>query len=202
MTGRPPHMAQALLTAVLPKDERDIILGDLEEEFIERKAGSSEAAAWYWRQTLVSIPSFVLHRLRGRDGAQILFFLAAGFFGFVATTIWDAAIARRMAQSAGQMLSDMPIGALRLFYLFIQALGFALTGAIVATFLQNKSITGAPSARKTFTVVLLILMAPTLWTLLSGQDAYPLSFRLIWLGLSIAAFFTGAYVVVRYTRRR
>jgi predicted permease len=49
----PPRLAAWLLTRRLSPEWRDFVLGDLEEEFLTRRAESAAAArAWYWRQAL------------------------------------------------------------------------------------------------------------------------------------------------------
>jgi predicted permease len=51
MTTRPPWIAARLLSWRLAPEWRDFVLGDLEEEFRARSAGSPSAARlWYWRQ--------------------------------------------------------------------------------------------------------------------------------------------------------
>ena len=73
-------MAERLLRARLLRDERDEIIGDLQEQFVRRAADGPLAARWwYWRQTLALIVSFSVHRrdlvsraherTRGRWGA-------------------------------------------------------------------------------------------------------------------------------------
>jgi putative ABC transport system permease protein len=78
--ARPPRIAERLLRARLLRDERDEIIGDLQEQFARRAADGPRAARWwYWRQTLALIVSFSVHRrdlvsraherTRGRWGA-------------------------------------------------------------------------------------------------------------------------------------
>ena len=53
----PPRLAVWLAGFRCASDEREYLLGDLEEEFIERARGSGLAAArrWYWRQAIRSL---------------------------------------------------------------------------------------------------------------------------------------------------
>jgi len=61
--NHPPRIAQRLLERRLYADERDEIIGDLDEQFGRRvAAGDRTARLWYWRQTLVVLWSFFLHR--------------------------------------------------------------------------------------------------------------------------------------------
>ena len=56
MTARPPSLAARLLSRVLPRDRREFVLGDLEEEFLARAETSPGAARWwYWKQALRSL---------------------------------------------------------------------------------------------------------------------------------------------------
>ncbi|MGD8331805.1 MAG: ABC transporter permease, partial [Acidobacteriota bacterium] len=54
---RPPRIAAKLLDAVLPRELRDDVLGDLQEGFGARLAtdGPTVARRWYWRQALHSL---------------------------------------------------------------------------------------------------------------------------------------------------
>ena len=62
--SRPPRLAHRLLAARLARDERDELIGDLDEQFLTRAAADGEPAArrWYWRQTLALLWGFALHR--------------------------------------------------------------------------------------------------------------------------------------------
>ena len=51
----PPRLAERLLSASIPNDEwRDSIVGDLREEFVQKRQqlGPAAAGRWYWRQAL------------------------------------------------------------------------------------------------------------------------------------------------------
>jgi predicted permease len=50
--ARPPRLAEWLLARRLERDDRTLVLGDLEEQFHERAAGGGavRAARWYWRE--------------------------------------------------------------------------------------------------------------------------------------------------------
>jgi hypothetical protein len=65
---RPPVLAQALVAAVAPASDYEIVAGDLHEEYVGIASSRGEKAAdrWYWGQVLLSIPSLLsysrLHR--------------------------------------------------------------------------------------------------------------------------------------------
>lgn len=60
----PPRLAERLLLTRLAADERDELVGDINEQFSQRATatGSRAAALWYWRQTLALLWGFSLHR--------------------------------------------------------------------------------------------------------------------------------------------
>jgi putative ABC transport system permease protein len=63
-----PRLARALLTLLLPREEREFVIGDLEETFAARIASGTSAGKarrWYWRTALSSIGT-----LRGPDPAE------------------------------------------------------------------------------------------------------------------------------------
>jgi predicted permease len=65
MTTTTPRVASWIVSVSLAEDERDAVLGDLQEEFEAIAAGHGVAAArrWYWKQTLVSLAPNVRRRV-------------------------------------------------------------------------------------------------------------------------------------------
>lgn len=59
----PPRLAVALLRLATPRDDRDSLLADLEQEFIERSSAPAAARRWYWRQTFGSLLPLVRRRV-------------------------------------------------------------------------------------------------------------------------------------------
>jgi len=53
----PPRLPRWLASRLAPSEDRDVIVGDLDEEFRQRAHHRRSASAWYWRQTLASAPS-------------------------------------------------------------------------------------------------------------------------------------------------
>jgi predicted permease len=71
MNPHPPRLARAILSRLLPPAHRDVVIGDLDEEYrrtIVALVGTRRAALWYWRQSLLSVPSAL--RLRRRASAR------------------------------------------------------------------------------------------------------------------------------------
>jgi putative ABC transport system permease protein len=67
---KPPPLPRWLIARLAPHGDRDVIVGDLDEEFLRRVAASGRAAgAWYWAQAAASIPSAL--RLRWRRAALL-----------------------------------------------------------------------------------------------------------------------------------
>lgn len=90
----PPKPAERLLSLFLSAEDRESVLGDLDEMFQEviRRGGSPIAAGiWYWRQVFLSVFFFVLIRLRGtamlRSCLESLRALGLGIIGYYAAVI-------------------------------------------------------------------------------------------------------------------
>ena len=70
MTGpgiRSPRLARWVLTHALPADEREFVVGDLEETFAAALRAGKDVRAmrrWYWRMALGAIASFAVHDAR------------------------------------------------------------------------------------------------------------------------------------------
>jgi hypothetical protein len=191
---RPPHLARRFLSVVAPPAHRNAILGDLEEEFaLKTAARGMPPIGWYWRQTLSSAPDLLISRLRGKEGAELAFFLLTCLAAIAMTTVWDIAVARKVAQGASQSYSSLPLYAVRAVYLTAQAFGFALTGGLAALSFARRAGRRRSSAWR-MAPFALMLFAPALTALAFGQDPYPLSFRLVWIGCCAPAFFLGAHI--------
>jgi predicted permease len=63
----PPRLPRSLLRAIVPFEDRDAIIGDLDEEFRTRAGSTGAASRWYWQQALASVPGAM--RLRWRRAA-------------------------------------------------------------------------------------------------------------------------------------
>lgn len=87
--GRPPRPLEWLCAATLPYRQREVVLGDLSEEYAERATRSGPGAAnrWYAREVLRSLGP-TLRRLPAR-------LLAPRSFGTedLATMVWFALVA-------------------------------------------------------------------------------------------------------------
>jgi macrolide transport system ATP-binding/permease protein len=61
----PPRLARWALSLALPKSDRRVLPGDLDEEFrdLARTQGKLAAYTWYWRQAIASLPYAVRLRL-------------------------------------------------------------------------------------------------------------------------------------------
>ncbi len=69
----PPALARRLLVALLPDEERDFVLGDLDEEFLRRAEVSARGARrWYWAEVLRS--AWPLMTYPGRGGVTMVGF--------------------------------------------------------------------------------------------------------------------------------
>ena len=53
------HVATWLLACVLPGQDVETIIGDLEEEYASRSRSPSDSVRWYWAQIMRSIPVFL-----------------------------------------------------------------------------------------------------------------------------------------------
>lgn len=60
----PPRLAIKLLNVLVPSDLRDILVGDLNEEFWQRASiQPRDAALWFWRQALMTSAHYVSNYL-------------------------------------------------------------------------------------------------------------------------------------------
>ena len=67
----PPPLARRLLRRLLPEEVRDVLLGDLDEEFerlVVPSRSHRRARGWYWSQVIRSLPGVI--RLRAQAGRR------------------------------------------------------------------------------------------------------------------------------------
>jgi putative ABC transport system permease protein len=61
----PPRIPRTLVRWLAAREDRAVIVGDLDEEFAQRaRASPGRAQAWYWAQALASLPAALLSRWR------------------------------------------------------------------------------------------------------------------------------------------
>lgn len=81
--NKPPRWASWLLARCRIRGDRDILLGDFEEEFhyLQQEWGTSYARRWYISQVLVSLPGFIDQMLRW-SGAMLTNYLKVAVRAF------------------------------------------------------------------------------------------------------------------------
>jgi putative ABC transport system permease protein len=70
---RSPHLARWLLECLLPPDEREFVIGDLEETFLARHAAGEQERAirlWYWRTAFAAVAALRAGSRRGLEHAR------------------------------------------------------------------------------------------------------------------------------------
>lgn len=80
---QPPLISQLLLEWVLPETLQEPVLGDLQEEFIERQQQNRGRACWWYRQQAFSTCWHFLHQTKG----DWLMFLISVLF-FIGVSLW------------------------------------------------------------------------------------------------------------------
>jgi hypothetical protein len=97
VSPNPPRLAERLVRWSLAPEERPVILGDLLEEFEERRQWADEAAAsrWYWRQAITSFVPNLARRIRNDEEQRvrrllILWGLCGQWLGRGAWTLWHS----------------------------------------------------------------------------------------------------------------
>jgi hypothetical protein len=82
-TEQPPLLCQRLLEWVLPEALQEPVLGDLQEEFIERQQQNHSRACWWYRQQALSS---CWHFIYQTKGDWLMFVLSLVFF--IGVSLW------------------------------------------------------------------------------------------------------------------
>ena len=74
MSPRPPLIPRVLGGLLLRGEEREVIAGDLEEEYrhlVSRREGAGAASRWYWRQSMRALGGRSFERTRQILGRMV-----------------------------------------------------------------------------------------------------------------------------------
>ena len=168
-----PLLPTLMLYYFLPPRDRDVVLGDLFEEYALRSSASTAAATrWYWGQVCRSIPAVLVARIR-RDNWPLTVFVALAVYLLVG--ILNRAGTNFMARLLGPHVATYaPSGV-------IVGLTAIAAGGYVAAFTRR----GASSVLGALVVIVaIVLMA-------SPADAAPLWYQVAFLLLGPLAAHAG-----------
>ncbi len=112
---RTPALPRRLLSWLLPRHLRSVVIGDLDEEFrlhIAPARSAFRARAWYWRQALGSIPAAARFRYRGARAHGPSFGPRSKGFAaqFVSDVRHGGRLLRRQPGFAAAALTTMALG--------------------------------------------------------------------------------------------
>ena len=130
---RPPTVAQALVAAVAPATDYEVIAGDLHEEYVRilTTLGATAANRWYWAQALRSIPSLLSY---SRSNASALRRIGVAFTAFgalVAMLVFVTAIGMLLRALFGS--DSLPVW----FWYCIDSGSAVVFGAILAILVRS-----------------------------------------------------------------
>ncbi|MEM9056551.1 MAG: permease prefix domain 2-containing transporter, partial [Pseudomonadota bacterium] len=129
----PPPLAAALVGRLARPAVRDALLGDLHEEFHERRRRSPRLAKrWYWHQALGSVLPLAALRLRSDTARAAAVGLAVLIAGLAALGLWELHVARQSAYAVAARDAAPNLLLVRGVYFALLALGFAAVGGAVA----------------------------------------------------------------------
>lgn len=103
MRGAPPRIAEEILRRVLPREDRDFILGDLEQQYRTRVRGGRGALRWYWWQVSRAVTARGHDAIRGVPPSvtNFLNFLSEGLVNEVRFAV------RRLLRAPGYALTSI-----------------------------------------------------------------------------------------------
>lgn len=191
---RAPAMAERLLALSAGGIDEAPILGDLQEQYLEKRLHAERSArAWYWREVATAAPQLLWRRMKRINFRMAAIGLAATIAAYIAITLWGVYVARPVAYALNGANTGLSIEMIRIVYLIVQMIGGALCAALIAyktfqakfSFIQNFFRRLGPLA--------LLLFAPPVFTMLFSADDYAVGFRLLSLSLSGASLAAGAF---------
>lgn len=193
---RPPALPQTILSWIALPADRQVLLGDLHEEFASRthRRSGRGARAWYWRQAALSMPYLLLQRLRAEGVRKMGITIFTTLAALAMIVAWDIWVARASVQYVASRADTPSLLVVRSLYFTIQMFGVALAGAAVAVLTFTRTRRFALNALYCLGPVIAALMLVSLFNLLAAEGGYPMGYLLIRLGLSIPALLLGAVI--------
>lgn len=197
--NRPPAWSRLLLSHFVGHEQRESLLGDLEEEFHHRAFSSPRSARrWYRRQTLGSLPHLAWQRMESISLAAMLWGLAQLACLSGLAWLWDVQVAQTTAWRLGNSLATQSLVVLRFIYLLLFALGYAGLGFLLAYGLRRFPLPGRRGEGRGWTVLVLVAALMVGVPLVQADSPGLLSFRLLQLSVAVAALLTGSrFMTVR-----
>jgi hypothetical protein len=166
------HVVTWFFSWLVPKDDREPLIGDLAEEYAlrVRAASSSAALGWYLRQILASVPPLV--RLRVTRAAWLAT-LGVALLAYVAVGVMQVIINWLIPSSVAPVYS--PLGLMVVFPVVI------LIGYVAEGFRRRAAVVLGG-------MMLLAITALTVW----GAEDVPLWYRVAYFLVGPAAAFIGS----------
>ncbi len=195
--GLPP-LLDRILAWTSPRDKASFIYGDLLEEYDERASRSPAAASrWLRRQVLASVPGFLWQRARAIGLLQLGALVGTTLLACLAVLAWESQVAREVARITFEQVSGVPLTVVRTLYVLVQAVSFAVAGAVLArltfqrgqTFLRNCAFRLTPFAA--------VIFLPAFAERLAGEAGYSWLFLVPWALTLTTALLAGARIANR-----
>jgi hypothetical protein len=126
VSAAPPRLARALLWLASPPADREVVEGDLREEFtgvVLPRRGARRARGWYWGQVLRSLAPLLVLRWQRRGRPPLLAGGAAALLGAGAPLLAAEALRRFVLSQVPLRAASEPSAA---YLVSIAVLGVAM----------------------------------------------------------------------------
>jgi len=180
VTRRPPKLAVALLRVLAPLEERDPILGDLEEEF----GTANRSNLWYWRQAMRSSVSLSIRSL----GQSCLAVLSGAGAMVVAVALIE--------MGARYLLPDIGRARPAVFAFTLLLLGIGVACGVAGGWLASR-LADRGSLVPALAAAMLAVAIAALWVVRGYGVSAPLWFRGGLVLLVVPAVMYGRHIRVR-----
>lgn len=189
---RPPALATALVQVCTERAMRDVVLGDMHEDF-ERIARNNRGAArrWYWREAVATATPLLGRRVKRSPVVSALLMVTLSIAAIALLYVWQVWVARNAAMAFAQTFDAAPLVAARLVYVGVQMLSvIAVTAALaLLTFRAERSL--LQNTLRQLGLLSVLILAPPFAESLLSPEGYSLSFVLPWAAAMAIAIFLG-----------
>ena len=198
-----PKPIQYLLGWLAGPENREFVLGDLEEEFLAQPGGSgNRPKLWLWREAAKAAPGLMLVRLRAIDIQSIGLTVLLTFAAYLLLILWGAYVTRPIMIGLREIFPESQSIDYMFWYLPVRFAGIFLVGTIIAFLSFRKRGSFRQNFRQRLLLLLMVIIVPQFYFLVSASEDYSLLGGLTSAIVDGVALVSGAFFGGWLKRRR
>lgn len=188
-----PWLPQLILAFFAGAEHRDAVLGDLEEEYHRHHESTGfSATRWYWKQVFRAIPGLTTMAIRNLPVNGIALTLLVTVTGYLFLIIWGQFVTRALLNGVLDVFPASQSIDLLYLYIPIRIVGIFLVAALISLSAFNAAKTFQQNFGQMLGPLLLLMILPSLFNMLSAGEDYSIGTGMLMLGIDGLSLLCGA----------